>query len=78
MNGHDDDDDDGAAGGGVNDCRVTMQFKASPLWEHTEAFRRAAILGSPFDDDIDDDSSSPSDVATLLYFNIVGNDGGEE
>ncbi|KAL7457444.1 hypothetical protein ACHAWC_009025 [Mediolabrus comicus] len=50
---------------------------ASPLWEHTEAFRRAAILGLVFDhsslynDGDDDDNTKKS---STLFSNIIRNE----
>jgi len=47
-------------------------FNASPLWEHTEAFRYAAILGLVFDDSSwynDDD-----DTKSSIFSNVIRND----
>ncbi|KAL3764286.1 hypothetical protein ACHAWU_004098 [Discostella pseudostelligera] len=37
---------------------VTEEEIISPLWEHTEAFRRAAILGLIFDELVEDDNNT--------------------
>ena len=49
-------DDDGETGDGGT------AVGASPLWEHAEAFRRAAILGLIFDNINDDDGGDCSDI----------------
>ncbi|KAL3803967.1 hypothetical protein ACHAW5_001744 [Stephanodiscus triporus] len=49
-------DDDGETGNGGT------AVGASPLWEHAEAFRRAAILGLIFDNINDDDGGDCSDI----------------
>ncbi len=57
----------------------------SPLWEHTEAFRRAAILGLVFDDLLVDDNNNNNNVkskstssvggAKLMFADVVQVDG---
>ncbi|KAL7534743.1 hypothetical protein ACHAXR_006055 [Thalassiosira sp. AJA248-18] len=47
-------------------------IEASPLWEHTEAFRRAVILGLIFEDSPDDDSIL---LSNNIFSDIVRNEG---
>mmetsp|Transcript_29592 Transcript_29592/g.62761 ORF Transcript_29592/g.62761 Transcript_29592/m.62761 type:complete len:714 (+) Transcript_29592:229-2370(+) len=44
--------------------------EASPLWEHTEAFRRAVILGLIFED-----ASSDDGISNTLFSDITRNEG---
>ena len=48
-----------------------IMIEPSPLWEHTEAFRRAVILGLIFDDD--DDLTSTSSYYTSCDDSIFSN-----
>jgi len=56
----------------IEDGQDTTIIEASPLWEHTEAFRRAVILGLIFDND----NISNSDVSDSgsIFSNIIRND----
>lgn len=62
-------------GDSKDDDRPTIE--ASPLWEHTEAFRRAVLLGSMTDDDISSNSIF-SDVTKSEGASINVRGGSEE
>ncbi|KAK1736531.1 phosphatidylinositol-4-phosphate 5-kinase [Skeletonema marinoi] len=54
---------------GIGSTDGGQVINASPLWEHTEAFRFAAILGLVFDDaSLDDDTKSST------FSNVIRND----
>lgn len=59
----------------VNGTRLTNEemgqmLNASPLWEHAEAFRYAAILGLVFDDS----SLYDEDIKSSIFSNIIRNE----
>ena len=51
-----------------------LMLNASPLWEHAEAFRYAAILGLVFDDSSLYDDGDNDEKKSSIFSNVIRND----